>query len=178
MYLTELPIVALLSAAIYFNDGASSAVKLYPLIIASCIAIIFILVYLFRTVIINNERVRSFGPYSTKESCILNKGKTLVLTTRPRGKIKIEVFGYDDTPAFDWINKDECEAQYTNLYRDFAVGGPRAIGRVLKYFGMSGPDIKSATSSGESSLEYPSFIFKKTVSDEGECFSLEFTKTV
>ena len=178
MYLTELPIILLLAAAICFNGGAPSPLKLYPMIIACCAGIIFIFIYLLRAIIINNEKIRSFGPYSTKESCIINKGKTLVLTTRPHSKIKIEVFGYDDTPAFDWIDKNDAEAQYSNLYRDFAVGGKRTIARVLRYFGASEAHINSALSDSDFEYEYPAFILKKSSSDDGDKYSIEFTKTV
>ena len=178
MYLTELPIALLLAAAICFNGGAPSPLKLYPLILACIGGMVFIFIYLLRAIIINNEKIRSFGPYSSKESAVINKGKTLVFTTRPHTKLKIELFGYDETPAFDWIDRVEREAQYTNLYRDFAVGNSRTVGRVLSHFGLSRDDINRAISEPELSLEYPAFTLKKSVSDEGERFSLEFTKTI
>ena len=178
MYLTQLPILVLLVAALYFNGSAPSPVKLYPLIIACIGGIIFIFIYLLRAIIINNEKILSFGPYSSKESAVISKGKTLVFTTRPHTKIKVELFGYDETPAFDWIDKTDAEKQYTNLYRDFAVGTSRTVGRVLSYFGVAREDIEKAISSKELTIEYPAFILKKDVSDEGERFSLEFTKTV
>lgn len=178
MYLTELPIIFLLCVSIYFNEGVETPGKLYPLIIACTIAIVFIFIYLLRAVIINTEKVRSFGPYSSKESCILNEGKALVLTTRPRSKIKIEVFGYDDAPGFDWVGNDRGEPVYSNLYRDIAAGGVGSIKRVLSYFGVPRHDIDTAVSSENALFEYDDYIFKKSTGDIGDSYSLEFKKTL
>ena len=46
MYLTEIPIIALMAAAIHFNGTADGWAKLYPLIIACGAGIVFIYIYL------------------------------------------------------------------------------------------------------------------------------------
>ena len=178
MYLTELPIIALLAVAIYFNKSAEGTVKLYPLIFACSAAVIFIFIYLMRAVIITNERVRSFGPFSSKESSIINEGKTLVLTTRPHTKLKIELFGYDSAPTFDWMQNGQQELPYLNLYRDTAVGGSGTVRRVLKHFGVPKEDIDEVLSAKGFTREYDAFLLKKTQNDESESYSLEFTKTI
>ncbi|MBQ8879833.1 MAG: hypothetical protein IJY69_03205 [Clostridia bacterium] len=176
MYLTEIPIIFLMWAAIYFNSGAEGLLKLYPLIIACGAIIIFIFIYLLRAVVIGYEEVRSFGPFSSKDRAVISKGKILSLTLKRRRKIKVELFGYDDAPMLDWA-KDQG-ARYANLYRDVAVGGMSAVRRVLSFFGFDKEQICSIIESEEQVVKIHGIIAKKSVSNGEAVYSLEFTETL
>ena len=55
MYLTELPLIALLLICINYNSGVETVFKLYPLIFALTGGIIFIFIYLYRTIDISYD---------------------------------------------------------------------------------------------------------------------------
>ena len=182
MYLCELPIILIFASSIYFNgfvDGEVQPGRLYPLIIASGVGIVFMFVYLLRAVIISAEGVRSFGPFSSRDKAIINKDKTLVLTVRPKHRIKIELFGAADAPDFDWIKADDDDAKGdVNLYRDIAVGGNGAVSRVLSAFDVPKEDIMKMLSEDSFYGEYSIVAVTKTVTEHGPTYSVRFLKTV
>ncbi len=142
MYLTEIPLIGLLIAAIAFNDNAGGAVKLYPLIVAVSAAIIFIIVFLFRMVVISTEEIRAVGLYSSRDKAIINKGKTLILTLRESGRLIVTLFGNDgERPALDWTSKEDYVPIDINLFKEKVEGKYRSVRRVLRYFGLPKEDI-------------------------------------
>ena len=176
MYFTLLPIALVLTIAIINNDSMTNAGKLYPLIVACIGGIAFIIIYLIRIVRINTEEIRSIGPFSSKEFVTLNKDKTLVLTVRPRKKIKIEVNGVDDMQLFDWA--DEEDRQAINLYRDYVSGGVGTVKSVLRYFEVGEDDISRLTESDSASAEYDALTVTKSKSELGDTYSIYFKKTI
>ena len=179
MYLCELPIVLLLICSIHFNDSMTNAFKLYPLIIACIAGIIFMFIYLFRGIIISREIVRSFGPFSSRDKVIVNKDKTLVLTLRPKHKIKVELFGDDDAPDLDWVDKaDSSSRKNVNLYRDIAVGGEGTVKRILAYFDLNDREINEIVTSENGSLELADIAISKKKSELGDVYSITFLKTL
>lgn len=177
MYLCEVPVLFLLGVSIYFNDKVDGAVGLYPLILACIAGAVFMFLFLFRGILISTEEVRSFGPYSSKDTAIINKDKLLVLTPRAKGKLRVELFGSNDVPVFDWIDKDD-ERREINLYRDTTVGGSNSVGRVLRFFGVT-EDRWSVIRDAESyTEEYDFFILTKETTENGVRYLLKFTETV
>lgn len=177
MYATEIPVVALLSIVIKHNGSSEGPVKLYPLMIALIGAFIFIFIYLFRFISVSGEEIRSIGPFSTRDRALIDEGKTLTFTLRPHGKIRVELFGYDDTPAFSWVKTDEQEKKMINLYRDRAVGGGRAVKRVLSYFDIPQSDIDTALSD-DFSKEYENYKLASYLKDGQRVISLTFFETL
>lgn len=176
MYLTEIPIIALMAAAIHFNGTADGWAKLYPLIIACGAGIVFIYIYLLRAVIITNEEVRSFGAFSSKDKATISKGKTLTMTLKPKKKIKIELFGEDEAPMLDWArDRGPCRA---NLYRDVAIGGEKSVKRVLRYFGMEIDDIRALISGEKERVELYGISAYRSVNTDEVSYSLDFSKTL
>lgn len=177
MYLTEIPIIFLMAAAIHFNSGAEGWVKLYPLIFVSGAAIVFIFVYLFRAVVITNEEIRSFGLFSSRDKATINKNKVLLMTLKPKKKVKIELFGEDDAPELDWMKDTERRCN-VNLYRDVAIGGVESIRRVMKYFGFDSSEIRSLTNGNAEKIEIDGITATRADIDGITSYSLEFTKTI
>lgn len=179
MYLCEVPIILLLCAAIHFNDGLTNTVKLYPLIIACIAGIVFMFIYLLRGVIISGELVRSFGPFSSRDRAIINKDKTLVLTIRPKGKLKIELFGADDAPDLDWVDKESrSNRDYVNLYRDIAIGGVGTVKRILGYFNVPSADIPAIIAGEGYEKEYTDIKVCKEKTELGDVYSIKFLRTI
>ncbi len=177
MYATEIPVILLLAIVIKHNGNSGGPMKLYPLMIALIGAFIFIFIYLFRFISVSGEEIRSIGPFSTRDRALIDEGKTLTFTLRPHGKIRVELFGYDDTPAFSWVKADERERKMVNLYRDRAVGGSRAVKRVLSYFDIPVSDIDTALSA-DFSREYENYELTSFVKDENRVISLTFFETL
>ena len=178
MFISEIPIIILLALAIRYNPMVQTPMKLYPLIIACIAGIIFIIIYLFRAIVISNEEVRSIGLFSSRDRSIINRDKTLVLTLRPRHKIKVELFGIDDAPGLDWIDKEDVEKRYTNIYRDITVGGTRAVRRTLVYFGLSSEEIDELISKEKMHIENDDIRVRKEKTEHGDTYSIYFKKTL
>lgn len=178
MYITEIPVVALLSIVIKYNGSAEGFLKLYPLMIALIGAFVFIFIYLFRFITISNDMVKSVGPFSTRDRALITKDKTLVLTLRKRGKIRVELFGYDDAPTFSWVKVTEFEKKRVNLYRDRAVGGKGAIKRVLRFFDIPEEDIAAALESESFSGKYENYELSAEIINEEKAVKITFLETL
>lgn len=179
MYLCEIPVIFLLAVSIYFNDKVDGALKLYPLILACCAAAIFMFVFLLRGISVSAEEVRSVGPFSSRDAAIIKKDITLVMTVMPGRKLRVELFGIDESPVFDWQKGNNAvEEEEINLYRDTAVGGHGSALRVLTYFGIDRGEAEEILGSDSFSATYDTFIFSKEKTEKGYTYTLKFTETV
>lgn len=131
-----IPMLAVMTVAIQLNDYSKDLLKFYPLIIFLAGCIIFTFVYLFRAVGLGFDEVRTIGLFSSRERVMINEGKTLTLTLLPKRKILIELFGNDGVLAqLDWLSPGEDGSiPDINLFRAKAVGGKRALKKVLKFY--------------------------------------------
>ncbi len=136
MFLSEIPLLLLLTVAIIYNDRAEGLLKLWPLIIAVSGIIIFIFLYFFRAVAISYEEIRSVGLFSSKEMRSVEKDRTIVLTVRSKNRLRVELFGKDEKPAFDWMKDADREPIEINLFNEKAVGSTKSVQRVLRFFGV------------------------------------------
>ena len=176
MYLTLIPLIAVLAVSIFNNSMMTGLVKLYPLILASAGGIVFIIVYLFRIVKLNTEEIRSIGPYSSKEFVTLEEGKTLVMILRPKHKLKLEVTGRSDGGIYSWSEgEDEHDI---NLYRDIVNGGKRTVSRILRYYGVSDEDARELISGDADVKECDHLTVTKSSGDEGDTYSVYFKVTI
>ena len=178
MFLTVLPLVFLFVVCIINNQSIETPGKLYPLMIASLIGCAFIIVYLLRAVKISTEEVRSIGLFSSKDICVLKKDRTLSITVRPKKKLRIEVFGRDDTPGFDWLKANENEFADVNLYRDIAVGNHATVARVLTMLGLDGKEVCEITTAKSFERDYPDYGIRKSEGDLGVRYDVKFYTTL
>ena len=155
MYLSEIPLIIIFAASIYLNGTMENLVKLYPLIIVSGAGIIMTFLFLFRICVISVEEIKSMGLFSSHDSAIINKDKTLILTLHKHRKLKIALFGNDGTaPELDWLKGDDYVPMDIYLYRESAVGGKGTVRRVLKYFDVPSNDIDELLSVNGGSKDY------------------------
>ena len=179
MYLCELPLIFVLAVAIYFNPGMTNPGKLYPLIFVMAAGIVLMFLYLYRGVSISGERIKSVGLFSSRDSVLVEKNQTLVFTLRPKSMLKIELNSEDDTPAFDWIDRnDPKRIKALNVYRDVAVGGAPKVARVLRDFGVDENDIEKLLMSESAEIETADLVLKKEKSDFGDKYSIHFTNNL
>lgn len=152
-YLCELPLALLLAIALYYNPSIDTNFKLVPLIVVLIFTMIFFFVYFFRLIVISYEEVRSRGPFSSRDSAVINKDKTLILTMLPHANLKVELYGNDGLPPMIEGLKDEPSIDIY-LFRGRAIGGKRRVSSLLRYFGVSESDIPSVLSQDSFSGEY------------------------
>ncbi len=179
MYLTELPVILLLIISIKYNSGVDATFQLYPLIIALIGVAVFILIYLFRVISISTDMIKAIGPFSSREKAIIKEDKLLVLTSLPRGKVKIELFGTNEKPPeLDWAVNEDRENLEINLFRERCMGGGRAIRRVLKYFAVPESDIDAIFTEDKFKKSYKSYDISAEKRNEIREVKIKFTETI
>lgn len=178
MFLTVLPLIFLFVVCVINNQSIETPGKLYPLMIATVIGCAFILVYLVRAVMVSVDEVRSVGLFSSKDVCTIKKDRTLTLTVRPKNKLRIEVFGRDETPGFDWLKADENEFSDVNLYRDIAVGNHSTVARILTMLGLDSAEVNEIISSKAYERDFADYGIKKSEGDLGVRYDIKFYTTI
>ena len=165
VFLTEIPLVYLLIISILNNNNVDVLTKLYPLIIATSLLMIFIPIFFFRGVKISYDEVRDVGLFSEKNHCLINDENTLVMSVLPKNRIKIELFGCsNDTVTYQWL-KDE-DPRDINLFRARANGNEKTMIKILRYFDISDADIQSALDNTDFSSDYNNLRFIVKVTNE------------
>ncbi len=180
MFLTELPVIAILTLAIIFNNSADGLLKLYPLIITSIAVIIFIFVFFFRVILLSGEEIRMIGRFTSRESAVINKGKRLVLTLSKKNKLKIELFEDDGVlPELEFLKNDPTyKPASLNLFRERAIFGESAIYRVLSYFDVRDEDIDKIFSLATYECKTQATSITSELIDGSLCINIEFTETI
>lgn len=136
VYLTELPVIFLLLVAVRYNEGSKELFKLYPLIIFLSLAIIFIAVYFFRMITVNREEIRYHGLFSSKDSALITKGKTLRIAFLGKGSLRLELYGdAGESPAFEWMRQEDVVHREICVFRGTALGGAATVSKILDLFG-------------------------------------------
>ncbi len=144
-FLTEIPPLILLWLAFRDNDIVTVPGKLYPLMAASVIWIIFTFIYFFRGVVLSESEIFTVGPFSSRDAVTLKSGKTLVLTKCPRGVKKVEVIGNDGKAALAFLQNREV--QDISQLREKIYAGDAAIYRIASLFGVPAATVEQALSS-------------------------------
>ena len=176
-YLSEIPPLVLMIFAIIYNKNAEGGVGLYPLILFSAAAAIMIFIYFYRLIIISNEEIRSAGLFSSRESAVIEKDTKLRITMEQGKALRIELLGKAKTPDFTWMKNDDYIGKDISIYREKAIGGKKAVTRVLGYFGVTSNDINEAYSNSFSK-EYDYFTFSSLHEEKTVQITLSFTKTI
>ncbi len=139
VFLTEIPLLALLGIVISVHDSAPSIVKFYPLEILIGAVAIFIVIYFFRAVLISKDEIRQLGRFSSREKATIEEGKTLVLTLAARKHLTVELFESDECAAALPFASEY--AGKINLFRERTRGDKKAVRRILLYFGVDAAEV-------------------------------------
>jgi hypothetical protein len=174
----EIPLIFIFIAAIRFNDTASGLLKLYPLIVCSAFAIIFALVYFFNAVIISYSKIKQFGVFSSRDSALISKDRTLVLTYLPKRKMRVELYTLQSEPALLCINPKDYAPSETNIFRERVIGSNLTAKRVLKFFGLSSSEISDFLANNSGYIKTDEIEFKSEIADGQKKISLKFLKTL
>ncbi len=177
MFLSEIPLAVLLAFAIRYNGSNEGPFKLWPLIIAVSGFMIFIAVYFFRAISISEEEIRAIGRFSSRYCCTINKGKTLIFTLRKKRKLRVELFGIDERPAFDWVKEDE-EPVEINLFSERAIGSRRSVEKMLAFFGVDRDDFEAIFLNESFEKDYDLVKVTTEIVNEEKKVKLKFLKTV
>ena len=177
-YLCEIPPIILLIVSILYNNDSEGLVKLFPLIIFSCAAIIFIFLYFFRLIIISFEEIKCVGTFSSKDSAIINKGKALIFTLKGRNKMTVRLYGNSGTPGFDWAKGEDYQPLDIDLFREKAIGNLRSVKRILSYFEVPDKDINLFVSEKEYKKEFENYTVTKATEENTVTVTIKFTNTI
>jgi len=177
-FLLEIPPILLLIPTIIYNNIVKSVMHLYPLMVMLCILIIFIPVYFFRGIIINNDEIRCIGPFSSKDKATIKKERTLVITVLKRGRLLIELFGKNDDgeSTYSWL-KSEKPVEI-NLFRAKSNGRARTIRKILRYFETDENDIHKLLTSDGFKTEYDKISFGSEISEKTKTIKIYFKETI
>ena len=176
--IVALPQAALLVGAILMNDTVDTLMRLYPLMAACVLGIIFTFVYFFKAVVLSKDEIKYIGPFSSRDSAVINEGKTLILTKKPKGKLAIDLFGNDGVNAsLDWL-KSETTVRDVYLFKGKVLGGALAARSVLKFFGVSVTDAVALLGNSELTLDYPDYTLTSRDSDGEREIRIKFKKTL
>ena len=179
MLLSTLPLFVLLALAIAFNGYSDSVVKLYPLIIVSASAIVFIFIYLLRVIVITTDEIKIVGLFSSKDRAIINKDKTLIISQRKSKRLKIILYGNDGRrPSLDWASKDDFTPVNINLFKEIGYGGNATIRRVFRYFEIDESIIDNIILKEEFSADLPLYKISKTTTDKKFEYRITFLETI
>ena len=178
VYSIELPVILIFWLAVSLNDQSDLPVKFYPLIITSALLIIFIMVYFFRFISINNDEIRSHGLFSSKDSALITENKTLVVSLHPKHDIKLALYtDPEEEPEFNWMKSENIAHREICVFRGRAVGGKRSAKRILEYFTFPEDEISKVFTEG---YVYENDAIKVTSSASNEIFnvSIKFKITI
>ncbi len=135
LYLTEIPAIAMLVFAVCYNSSSEEPMKLYPLIVVSAAAALFIFVYLLRFISINTDEIRYHGLFTSRDKDFIKEDRTLIITLKPLGNMKLELYGdAGEEPPFDWMKPEDVQYRDVCYFTGHAIGGARAAKRIAKYF--------------------------------------------
>ena len=149
----EIPLVLLLIWILNDNNKVEGILKLYPLLIMTIAAMIFVVVFFARFVKISYAEIRAVGPFSSKDSVIINAGKVIKLVKQPFGKVQLSVIGHDVACGLEWM-KPEDRIRDITLFKSVVYGGDLAIKYILSYYGANAADLDELVKREELSKKY------------------------
>ena len=134
LFWVEAPPIILLIPTVIFNDSVKTLMKLYPLMIALSLLIVFFAFYLFRAVSISTKEIKCIGPFSPRETAKIKTGRTLVITVVKRRRLKLELFGKNDDGEGSYVWLKNEEPYEINLFRASINGGVKTAKKITRYF--------------------------------------------
>jgi hypothetical protein len=143
------------------------------------LAIVFILLYLIRVVVISYDEVKIVGLFSSKDRAIINKDKTLIISQRRGRRLKVILFGNDGTrPALDWAQGDDFVPVDINLFKEIGYGGLGTIRRILRYFEVDENSVERLVSEERCEVCLDNLKISKTTVDGKFEYRILFLKTL
>jgi hypothetical protein len=118
------------------------------------------------------------GVYSSKDSREINAGKTLKLILKKGRRLDTELWGIDEKPNFDWIDKSTKSEEETNLFRERAVGSEKSIKRVLSFFGVPKSDFDLIFAKDPYEKQYENVFVRSELSDKDRVVSIKILTTL
>lgn len=177
-YLTEIPFIILLIISIINHKNVDTLVGLIPLIVLCSAGIVFTFLFFFRLVVISTEELRSRGLFSSRDSAVVNKDKTLILTMLRGSNLRVELYGNDGKPPILEGMKDEPPMDIF-LYRDKAIAGPRTVASILRYFGVPNDDANEAANTEAAfSKEYDDISLSSEKREDIREIRIKFKETI
>ena len=176
-YLTEIPLALLLAVTIYYGPMTEGVFKLVPLMVTIIAAMLFILVYFFRIVVISYEEVRYRGLFSSRDRAFINKDKTLIITMHPHSNLDIDLFGNDGQPPMFAGLKDEPPIDIY-LFRGRTIGSRRTVRSILAYFDIPAEEAMQALCEDSFSREYELLSFSSEKKEDIRELRIKFKETV
>ena len=180
IYLTEIPLLTLLTISIKYNEVSASITKLYPLIITSSLGIIFIFLYFFKFITLSKEEARIFSLFGERDKALINKDKTLIIKKHSRFRIEISLFGNDGSgPALDWLKDDEDYDPNFIMFKGRALGGFGTVKKILRHYGISADAADAVVETGTVFEDDALLSWREGNDDDGEyTVKLKFKKTL
>ncbi len=176
-YLTEIPLLLILYIACYVNFTSDNPWQFIPMIIILTGIIAFIGIYFFRAITVSYEEIRYHGLFSSHDSAIINKDKTLIITMYKHSRLGVCLYGNDGKPPlFDGL-RDEGSIDIF-LFRGRAVGGKRTVKSLLRYFGISEGDIALSFDRREHSSETDIVTLEARICEDIKEFRIKFKETL
>lgn len=178
VYLIELPIIAVLVLAINHNGKATNLLKLYPLIVFCCLAIAFIAIYFFNSVTVSYAKIKQIGLFSSRDSAIITKDRTIVLTYLSRRRMRIELFALQESPSFEWALSESFVPHEACVFRERVIGNDMTAKRVLRFFKASEKEIKELLSSENLEIKNEKIEYSALVYDEKKQIKIKFNEVI
>ena len=134
LFWVEIPPILTLIPAIIYNGSVNTLIKLYPLIVALSVLILFFALYLFKGVLISNEEIRSISLFSSRDKAVIKEDRALVITLLKKGRIRLELFGKNDDgeASYAWLRNDTPAE--INLFRAKINGSEKRAKKILRFF--------------------------------------------
>lgn len=176
-YISEIPLLFLLYVACYYNFTSENPWQFIPLILILTAVIVFIGIYYFRLISVSYEMLRYHGLFSSHDSAMINKDKTLIITMKRRSYLGISLYGNDGKPPMFEGLRDEGSIDIY-LFRGRAVGGKGTAKSILRYFGIPEVDIEAAFSNETHASETDDISFTAEHTEDIREFRLKFKRTV
>ncbi len=174
-----LPIGTVLVLSIIYNDGAPGYLKLYPLMLMSAAAVIFSFIYLFRAVMISWCEIRMLGRFSSRDSAVIDEGKTLVLEIAERSRVNVRLYGNEGyNPDIKWLTTDDETGGDICTFRAKTYEGKRGVKRILRYFGVPDTDFDEILGENDISKKYEKITVTTSVENEKKVIRIRFDETV
>ena len=174
-----IPMSVILSLALSFNDESTHWLKLYPLIIFSAGAIVFTFVYLYRFISVSYSEIRYIGKFTTRDSAIINEGKTLVVELLEKRRVSIRLYGNEGyNPEIKWLTNEDGEAGDICLFRGRVYGNENIAKRVLLNFGTDSADIDEILSTDQFVKSYKNVTVSTATENGHKQIKIRFDRTV
>ncbi len=175
-FISEIPLIFLYVLAVMRNKYSTGVMKLYPLQLGLLFLILFIGVFFFRGIKITQSEIRDVGRFSPLFKAIINKDKTLILTLKNSGKLRVVLFGNDGIPPL-YSSEEDATPMDIELFTGKTLGSRRTLKRILRFFGTDDADTERFVS-GEFSKSYENTEVTSRCLEGAHEIRILFTKTV